>query len=301
MVGRAASKRAPSRGGPYAGQILGGLRRAGLSYWVGGVALLVILIVIAGALLAPWIAPYPDQGAGSSNLVAALAQPGPAHWFGTDEEGRDLVSRVLFGARVSLGVSFVVVVVAIVIGVALGATAGYVGGLAETVLMRATDFFLAFPSLLLALAIAAIIGPSLKNMIIALMVSWWPWYARLVHDQASVLRNAAFVRSARVTGVRTGTILWRHIIPNTLTPVLVQGTSDIGSAIISAAALSFLGLGVQPPTADWGSMVSTGREYILAQWWYATFPGAAIFVTAMAFNLLGDTLRDATDATARRS
>lgn len=301
MFTRTAPQIAPGPRLPYVGDLLGRARQARLSAWVAVVPLVFILGVIFVAIFAPWISPHPAQGAGESNLVAILQPPSHTYPLGTDELGRDILSRIFYGARVSLLTSFIVVAIAIVVGVLIGAAAGYSGGIVETILMRLTDFFLAFPSLLLAMAIAVVIGPSLKNMILALAVSWWPWYARLVHGQAVVLRHLSFVRAARVAGVKPFTILIRHIVPNTITPVLIQGTSDIGSAIIAAAALSFLGLGAQPPTADWGSMVSLGREYILVQWWYVTFPGLAIFLTAIAFNLLGDTLRDINDASARRA
>ncbi len=301
MITNPPPRRAMGVPGIYLADLLGRFRGNPFALLVFGVALAIIVVVIALTALAPWVAPSPSQGAGASDLSSVFLPPSQAHLFGTDDLGRDILSRVLYGARVSLSTAFLVVAVAVVLGVVIGAAAGYAGGIVETTLMRLTDFFLAFPSLLLAMAIAAIIGPSLKNMIVALAISWWPWYARLVQGQANILRNMPFVRAARISGVRPGLILLRHIIPNTLTPVIIQATSDVGSAIIAAAALSFLGLGVQAPTADWGSMVGLGREYILAQWWYVTFPGAAIFLTAMSFNVLGDSLRDLTDSTARRA
>lgn len=271
-----------------------------LTRWIMYASLAIIVLVIIAAILAPVIAPYPEQGAGNANIEAIFLPPSAAHWFGTDLEGRDVLSRVLYGARPDLIAAFVVVAIAVVLGTLIGAAAGYLGGVVETLLMRLTDLFLAFPSLLLAMVIAFILRPSLTNMIISLSVSWWPWYARLVHGQASTLRRERFVVAARIAGVRRGRILVRHIIPNSLTPVLVQATADIGNVIIATAALSFLGLGVQPPAADWGTMISNGQQYILAQWWFVTFPGLAIFITATAFNLFGDTLRDLLDPSARR-
>ncbi|MEJ2665926.1 MAG: ABC transporter permease [Deinococcales bacterium] len=273
---------------------------APLTRWIMYVSLAIVVLVLLAAILAPVIAPYPSQGAGNADINAIFLPPSAAHWFGTDLEGRDVLSRVLFGARPDLIAAFVVVAVAVLLGTVIGAAAGYVGGVVETLLMRLTDLFLAFPSLLLAMVIAFILRPSLTNMIISLSVSWWPWYARLVHSQASTLRHERFVVAARIAGVRRGRILLRHIIPNSLTPVLVQATADIGNVIIATAALSFLGLGVQPPAADWGTMISNGQQYILAQWWFVTFPGLAIFITATSYNLLGDTLRDMLDPSARR-
>jgi peptide/nickel transport system permease protein len=287
---------------PLARDLLGLARDLSpLGRWVAIACAAFLLLVVLAAVLAPWLSPYPAQGAGQSDMLSLLQPPSPAHLLGTDDEGRDILSRLLYGARPSLVAAFVVVATAIVLGSLVGAAAGYLGGAVEQVLMRVTDFFLAFPSLLLAIVIATIIGPSLQNVIVSLAVTWWPWYARLVHAQAGTLRQAAFVRSARLSGVRGLTMLVRHIIPNALTPVVVQGTSDLGSVIISAAGLSYLGLGTQPPQADWGSMVSQGQQYILAQWWYVTFPGLAILLTAMAFNLLGDAFRDLTDPSVRRT
>lgn len=260
-----------------------------------------LVIVVLAAVLAPLLAPYPAQGAGQANPLAILRPPSPAHLLGTDDEGRDLLSRLLYGAWPSLWVSVAVVGFSIVAGALVGAVAGYLGGPVEMLLMRVTDFFLAFPSLLLAIVVATVIGPSLENVVISLAVTWWPWYARLVQAQAGTLRDAAFVRSARVSGVGSWGIVLRHIVPNTLTPMIVQATSDLGSVVIAAAGLSYLGLGAQPPAADWGAMVSQGEPYILAQWWYVTFPGLAILLTAVAFNLLGDALRDLTDPSVRRS
>jgi peptide/nickel transport system permease protein len=181
------------------------------------------------------------------------------------------------------------------IGTPLGALAGYVGGRTDELIMRVTDVFLAFPPLLLAIAVAAALGPSLPNAIVAIAVTWWPWYARIARGQASSLRRRHFVDAARAIGVKDRDIVRRHIVPNLLTPVVVQATLDVGSAILTGAALSFIGLGVQPPLTDWGLMVSEGRIYFMTRWWFALFPGLAIFVVVMAFNLLGDSVRDLVD------
>lgn len=193
-------------------------------------------------------------------------------------------------------VTFIVVV----IGVPLGAIAGFMGGFIDDLIMRITDIFLAFPALLLAIALVAFLGPSIENAIIAIAISWWPWYARIVRSSTLSLKNALFIDAARVMGIPKIKIIFRHIIPNTLTPVIVQASIDMGSVILAAASLSFLGLGSQPPTADLGQMVSEGRVYILEQWWYSTFPGLAILFLVMAFNLLGDSIRDFLDPKSNR-
>jgi peptide/nickel transport system permease protein len=191
--------------------------------------------------------------------------------------------------------SAAVVSVAIIVGTPLGAIAGYYGERLGAVIMRVTDMFLAFPPLLLALVVAATLGGSLLNAILALIITWWPWYTRLAYGQASATRNLPYVDSARAIGVGDAKIIVRHILPATLAPILIQATLDLGSAIIAAAGLSFLGLGAQPPTPDWGLMVNMGKTYFLQHWWYATFPGLAILVLVLGFNLLGDAIREATD------
>jgi len=211
-----------------------------------------------------------------------------------------MVARMMFGARTSLSMRLFVVVIAVLIGAPLGAVAGFFGGWIDEIIMRVTDIFLAFPSLLLAIAIAAALGPSFVNAMLAIALTWWPWYTRLVRAQAISLRERSFIEAARGIGLKNLTIIWKHILPNVLTPVLVQSTLDIGSAILTGAGLSFIGLGSQPPTADWGIMINEGRLYVLAgRWWIAAFSGLAIFLTALAFNLLGDGVRDAADPRTR--
>jgi peptide/nickel transport system permease protein len=259
-----------------------------------------MLLVVVVAVLAPVISPFPAEGLGEPNVANKFLPPDRAHPFGTDVLGRDLVSRVLYGARVALLVSTVVVAASVLIGLVLGALAGYFGGWVDNLIMRITDVFMGFPPLLLAIAIAAALGPSISNAIIAIALVWWPWYARLVRAQALSVRERNYVRAARSIGVPNLTIITRHIIPNVMTPVFVQAAMDMGSAILVSAGLSFIGLGPQPPTADWGLMVNEGRQYLLAgRWWMATFPGLAIFLTVLAFNLLGDSVRDATDPRVR--
>ncbi len=260
---------------------------------LGGVAIITLLVVLA--VLGPWIAPYPGQGEGESDVAARMLAPSLAHPFGTDGLGRDMLSRVIIGARPALAVSLLVVGLAMLIGVPLGALAGYRRGRVDALIMRVTDLFLAFPPLLLAMAIVAALGPGLDHAALALAISWWPWYARLARGTATSLRERPFVEAARSIGVRDITILRRHIVPNSMGPILVQATIDIGTVILAAGSLAFLGLGASPPTPDWGLMVSEGRTYILDQWWLSAFPGLAIFVAVLAFNLVGDLLLDLLD------
>jgi len=257
------------------------------------VSSLIIMIMILSAIFAPLLTSRAAEGLGEPNPSEKLAPPSAAHIFGADHLGRDLYARVLFGGRTALGMGFLIVFGAVLIGAPLGAIAGYFGGWLDEVIMRVTDVALAFPPLLLAIAIASALGPNLTNAAIAIALTWWPWYTRIVRAQALALRERPFIEAARVIGVGNFTIIARHILPNVLSPVIVQATLDLGSAILTAAALSFLGLGVQPPTPDWGQMVSTGRIYFPQRWWYVTFPGTAIFIATMAFNLLGDSVQDA--------
>lgn len=263
-------------------------------------SLIIILLLALVTIFAPALTPYANEGLGDPNLANKFLPPSSEHLFGTDSLGRDLVARMMFGARTSLSIGLLVVVVAVLIGVPLGAVAGYFGGWIDEVIMRVTDIFLAFPPLLLAIGIAAALGPSFINSMLAIALTWWPWYTRLVRAQAISLRERSFVEAARGIGVKNLTIIRRHILPNVFTPVMVQATLDIGSAILTAAGLSFIGLGTQPPTADWGVMINEGRLYVLSgRWWIATFSGLAIFITTLAFNLLGDGVRDAADPRTR--
>lgn len=255
----------------------------------------VIILLIATAFLAPYLAPYPDQGRGLSNLKERLVSPNLKHPLGTDNLGRDILSRIIFGARISLKAAIAVVLIVIAIGVPLGLIAGYFGGKVDEIIMRFADMILAFPSLLLAIAIVATMGPNLLNALIAVSIPWWPWYTRLVRSQVVSLKEMQFVESARAIGVSNLRIMFRHILPNCLSPIIVQATLDMGYVILFLSSLGFLGLGTQPPAADWGVMVSDGREFFLKQWWISTFSGAAIFVTVFAFNLLGDGVREALD------
>lgn len=259
---------------------------------LAALGLALILLVVILALFGPWIAPFPAQGYGETNVGDRGLPPSAAHWFGTDQLGRDILSRIIIGARPALAISVLVVAIAALIGIPLGAIAGYRGGWLDEVLMRVTEIFQAFPPLLLAMVTVAILGPSLTNAGLALAICWWPWYARLVRAEARSLRDRPFVEAARSIGVPVWRILPRHILRNCLTPVLVQATVDIGSVVLAAGSLAFIGLGAQPPSPDWGLMVAEGRGQIFTDWWISTFPGLAIFATVLGFNLLGDALRD---------
>lgn len=264
------------------------------------VSLVFTILLTLLAILAPWVTPYPEQGRGEPNILDKLQPLSAAHPFGTDAVGRDLLARVLFGARTSLIAGIVIVGASVMIGTLLGAVAGYFGGWVDEVIMRITDIFLAFPPLLLAMTVAAVLEPSLKNAILAITLTWWPWYTRLARGQTVSVRERDYVRAARGIGVNNLTIVSRHIIPNIITPILVQGTLDLGAAIITVSSLSFLGLGVPPPTAEWGAMIREGRVYIQnGRWWVPTFPGLALFLTSMAFNLLGDSVQVVTNPKTR--
>jgi peptide/nickel transport system permease protein len=258
----------------------------------GAAIALALLLVVA---LAPVIAPYPADAGTATNPVASLLPPSWHHLFGTDAVGRDLFSRVVYGARISLRIAGLVLASSILIGVPLGLAAGYFGGWVDSVIMRITDVFLAFPALLLSLALAAVLTPSVGNATIAIAATWWPWYARLARGQAASVAGRPFMEGARALGVPPLRALLRHVLPNSITPVIVQASLDVGGIILTAAALSFLGLGAQDPTPEWGLMVSQGQSYFTTQWWLVTFPGAAILVAALAFNLLGDGLREVLD------
>ena len=258
----------------------------------GGIVLGLIVIV---AVFAPWLAPYPADAGNATHPFQVLAPPSSAHPFGTDLVGRDLLSRVMFGARISLRLVIEVLVIAGLIGIPLGLVAGYFGGRIDQVIMRITDVFLAFPALLLSLAIAFVLTPSVQNMTIAIAVTWWPWYTRLVRGEAASVTTRPYIESCRVLGVASWRVLLRHVLPNSMTPVLVQMSLDAGGILLTAASISFLGLGAQDPTPEWGLMVSQGAQYFSTQWWFVTFAGVSILLTAMAFNMIGDGVRELLD------
>ncbi|HEY2937627.1 MAG TPA: ABC transporter permease [Gaiellaceae bacterium] len=271
--------------------LLEALRRNPLLLTGAVIALVLVLV----AVLAPLLAPHPGDAGTATNPVASLLPPSAQHLFGTDQVGRDLLSRVIYGTRISLRIAALVLASSMVVGVPLGLAAGYFGGWIDAVIMRVTDVFLAFPALLLSLALAAVLTPSVGNATIAIAVTWWPWYARLARGQAASVAGRPFIEGCRALGVPPTRTLLRHVLPNSITPVIVQASLDVGGIILTAAALSFLGLGAQDPTPEWGLMVSQGQSYFTTQWWLVTFPGAAILLAALAFNLVGDGLREVLD------
>lgn len=286
-----------------------GLRTGGDSQWriaarrlrrnrlaLVGLVFLVALYLVA--LLAPLLAPY-DPIAQRDIAATGYLPPSPEHWFGTDQFGRDVLSRILYGARISLAIGFIAVGIAVTIGTLIGAVAGYLGGRIDSGLMRFTDVVLSFPRLVLLIMIIALFEQSLALIIIVLGLTQWPGTTRIVRGEVLSLREREFIEAARALGMGRTRIILRHLVPNVLAPVIVAATLGIGNTIVLEAGLSFLGIGVQPPTPSWGTMVADGRQSLLGAWWVATFPGLAIVFTVLAFNLVGDGLRDALDPRAR--
>lgn len=259
--------------------------------------LLITGLLIFVAILAPLIAPYSPT---KMSLRERLSPPSASHLFGTDDAGRDILSRVIYGSRITLRICIIVVGLTLGIGTLLGILSGYIGGWVDELIMRLNDVFLAFPALILAMAIAAALGPSLQNAIIAMVVIWWPRYARVSRGQVLAIREIDYVTSARALGASPVRIMIRHILPNCISPIVVQATLDLGEVVLTAATLSFIGFGAQPPVPEWGAMISVGRNFIRDYWWYPTFPGLAILLTVMGFNLLGDAVRDVLDPRLRR-
>jgi peptide/nickel transport system permease protein len=254
--------------------------------------LVLVLGLFAVALLARWLAPYdPDF----IDLKQVLMPPSPAHLLGTDTLGRDVLSRIIFGARVSLLVGFVAVGIATLIGVLVGALAGYYGGVLDQILMRLVDLMLCFPTIFLILAVIAVLGPSIWNIMAVIGLTGWMGVARLVRAEFLSLREREFVVAARALGASDVRLIWRHLLPNALTPVMVSATLGVAGAILVESSLSFLGLGVQPPTPSWGNMLTMGKDNIEIAWWLSVFPGLAILVTVMSYNLLGEGIREAID------
>ena len=260
-----------------------------------GLALVIAWVLIS--LLAPLIAPY---GPMEQKIVQRLKPPSAAHWFGTDQLGRDVLTRVLYGGRLSLPAGLSVVLIAGIIGTAIGAISGFAGGWLDELMMRITEVFMAFPTIILAMAIASALGPSLINAILAMVVVWWPSYARVVRGLVLSVKANDYVQAARALGVPEGRILWRTVLPNCLAPAVVVATIDLGNAVLVFAGLSFLGLGPDPATPEWGRMIADGIEFF-DQWWMSAFPGLAIFLVVMAFNFVGDSIRDALDPQLRNS
>jgi len=259
------------------------------------VGLGIILLMAGAAALAPLIAPHPDHAGAFVDFTHTFRPPSRAYLFGTDDIGRDILSRVIFGARISLSIGSVVLAIALLIGVPLGLIAGYWTGWWSSLIMRVTDVFLAIPSIVLALAVTAVLKPNLTNAMIAIAFTWWPWYTRLVYGEVLSVKQEVFVEASRSVGASPWRVTFREILPNIWSPVIVKLTLDMGFVILVETGLSFLGLGAQPPTPAWGTMIAEGRIYLPGNWWLATFPGLAIFVTVLGFNLLGDGLRDVFD------
>lgn len=278
------------------------------------IGLALILLVIFVSIFAPlliqehpsYVEVSTDQGTTrveerwDINFENKLIPPGPEHYFGTDDFGRDIYSMVIWGTQISIRLCLMVVLTATIIGIILGGIAGYFGGKIDEIIMRVTDVFLAIPYLILAMAVAAALGRSIENIMMALIVVWWPQYARLLRGQVLSIRENQYVEAARSVGASGWRILFRHVLPNSFSPLLVQITLDLGAVLLVAAGLSFIGLGASPGTAEWGLMISMGRTHMFHAWWYVTFPGLAILITVLGFNLLGDGIRDITDPKLRR-
>ena len=281
---------------PAADETKVGLRARALHFAKHNVLFVVgstlFIAIVLAAIFAPLIAPYDPV---AINFADKLVPPNSRHLMGTNELGQDIFSQVLFGARTSLMVGVVVVTLAIGIGAPIGLVAGYFGGRLDTIVMRVSDVFLAFPPLLLPIAICASLGTGLLNAMIALALSWFPWYARIVRGAVIRVNSELFIPAARSMGVSHFRIMTRHSLPNSMTPIIVQGSMDFGYAILSAASLSFIGIGAQPPTPEWGLMAAMSRDRFLYDWWTVAFAGAAIFVTVLAINLVGDGIRDILD------
>jgi peptide/nickel transport system permease protein len=263
-----------------------------------GLAIIVVLLLIA--IFGPFFVPYPEDVTGALNMTQRLKAPSAEHFFGTDQAGRDVFTRVIVGARVSLVAGLVVILLAFTVGTLLGALAGFFGGRVNEAIMRLTDIFLTIPDLILAMAFAAALGAGLLNVMIAVSLVWWPGYCRLARANVVALRGAQFAEAAESIGASRRRVLFTHILPNAFPTILVKASMDIGFAVLTTAALGFIGLGTQPPTPDWGVMIADGRKYLREAWWFSTFPGIAILLTVLAFNLLGDGLRDVMDPRSRR-
>ena len=258
---------------------------------VAGLAIIILLLLVAA--LAPVIAPFDPI---AQALDRRLLPPSATNWFGTDALGRDIFSRIVYGTRITLVIVLLVVVTVGPFGLLIGAISGYYGGWVDRLLMRITDVFLAFPRLVLALAFVAALGPGIVNAIIAIAITTWPPYARVARAETMVIRNQDYIAAMRLQGASQARIIWKHVVPMCMSSLIVRTTFDMAGIILTAAGLGFLGLGAQPPMPEWGAMISAGREQIFDQWWVATFPGIAICIVALGFNLLGDGLRDVMDA-----
>ncbi|TGQ05482.1 MULTISPECIES: nickel transporter permease [unclassified Mesorhizobium] len=257
------------------------------------VGMLIIIALVLVAALADVLAPYSATVGDLKN--ARLLPPSAAHWFGTDDLGRDIYSRIVYGARWTLYVVILVAIIAAPIGLLVGTVAGYAGGWTDTILMRITDIFLAFPKLVLALAFVAALGPGIENAVLAIAITSWPPYARIARAETLTVRNSDYIKAVQLMGASPFRIVLRHIMPLCISSLIIRVTLDMAGIILTAAGLGFLGLGAQPPLPEWGAMIASGRRFILDQWWVAAAPGAAILIVSLGFNLLGDGLRDALD------
>lgn len=255
-----------------------------------GSVIILVLVIVAG--IAPYIAPHDPF---ATNPIQKLLPPSAKHLMGTDGLGRDIFSRVLFGARISVWIAFLILLIAGTMGTVVGLVAGYLGSFWDNFLMRITDIFMAFPQLILAMAVAAALGPSLTNVVLAISFGAWTVFARLARSRAIAVREEDYVEAARAAGAGPLRILFVHVLPMVLSPVIIQGTLSMGGIILTAAGLGFLGFGAQPPSPEWGLMVSDGRNFMPHAWWVSTFPGLAIMITVLGFNLLGDGIRDILD------
>jgi peptide/nickel transport system permease protein len=253
---------------------------------------IIIFVLIAAAIFAPWVAPYSPIG---QNLGQRLLPPSGEHWMGTDELGRDIYSRVIYGAQITLTIVLLVAVIAAPLGLLIGAVSGYFGGWVDRVLMGVTDIFLSMPKLILALAFVAALGPGINNAIIAIAITTWPSYARIARAETLTFRNAEFIAAVQLQGASPLRIIVRHILPLCTSSMIIRVTLDMAGIILTAAGLGFIGLGAQPPLPEWGAMISRGRSFILDQWWVATMPGFAIIIVSLGFCFLGDGLRDVLD------
>jgi peptide/nickel transport system permease protein len=271
------------------------MKRAVRHFFFNPLSLLGILfigILLFTGILAPLLSPYdpveisPDR---------RLTPPNSANWLGTDEVGRDILSRIIHGARISLEIGVTIVFFAAAIGLVIGLISGYFGGVWDQTLMRFTDMFMSFPTLILAIAMTAALGPSLFNSVLAMIIVWWPIYARLIRSEVLAVKEKEYIRAVKALGANPFKIIFFHVLPNTIDVVVIRASIDFGNAVMFCAALSFIGLGAQPPQPEWGAMVTTGRDYLRDAWWLVTFPGMAIFLTVMGFNLFGDSLRDFLD------
>jgi len=263
-----------------------------------GLALVALFLLLAA--FGPMLVPFPADASGAIHLAQRLQPPSALHWFGTDEMGDDIFSRVIIGTRTSLWVGLTITGIAMIIGVPLGIAAGYLGGHMRGVIMRVTDVFLAVPGLVLALAIVSALGAGILHGVLALSLVWWPGYVRLIEAKALTLRAEPYVEAARTMGAGHVWILLRHILPNCISPLVVKASMDMGLAILAAASLGFIGLGAKPPAPEWGAMISAARSYMPDWWWYSFFPGLFIFLTVLGFNLFGDGLRDMLDPRSAR-